>query len=217
MMTSVLAVLLLFAGESLEPAKAFAPPLVRPAFHIQQSALYQSSFAADGSEYSSKDNSEFDDDDDRTRDYGRTYRDDQDETPTVELQPVPLSKNAGSRFVAMLWNRELDTKGRDPLDLHYDQITLSEDHVMFCRKANLYNETFNTESMVDVRWSFQMYVISHAGVSILYLSHSELVLVQSFVRPQTRDRPSIVPRINQAGIRQRSIGQGAPCSKADGR
>ena len=84
------------------------------------------------------------------------YRDEYEETPTVELEPVGMSKNSGNRFVAVVWDRELDTKGRDALDLHYDRIELTEDHVMFCRKANLYNETFNTESMVDVLWSLPM-------------------------------------------------------------
>lgn len=139
--------------------------------------LHQSSFAADGSEYSSNDSS-FDndnnDDDDLSTtatntDYEKSYLDyDQDETPTVELTPVPMSKNSGNRFVAFVWDRELmktkkqkkaktnDTENLDGLDLHYNRIALTEQHVMYCRKANLYNETFNTESMVDVLWSLPM-------------------------------------------------------------
>lgn len=123
---------------------------------------------ADGSEYSSKDSGTTDTDDtatldESTSDYERGYRDaDEDETPTIELQPVPMSKNAGNRFVAFCWDRELDTQGRDALDLHYDRIEHTEDHVMFCRKTNLYNETFNTESMVDVLWSLPMYVFVRA-------------------------------------------------------
>ncbi len=135
---------------------------------ITRTTLY-SSFAADGSEYSSKDKSDFDDDDDRSGSMSgldRTYRDDDDEddSPTIELQPVPLSKNAGNRFVVFVWDRELSSKGGpegegpDALDLHYDRIQLTEDHVMFCRKANLYNETHNTASMVDVLWSLPMQV-----------------------------------------------------------
>jgi hypothetical protein len=122
----------------------------------QQTAIFMSSFAADGSEYSSKD-SGIDDDDDMGTSYG--YRSDLDENadvPTVELQPVPMSKNSGSRFVALVWDHELDTKGRDALDLHYDRDDLCEEHVMFCRKRNLYNETFNTDSMVDILHSFPM-------------------------------------------------------------
>ena len=40
--------------------------------------------------------------------------------------------------------------------MHYDRIALTEKHVMWARKQNLYNETFNTESMADVLWSHQM-------------------------------------------------------------
>lgn len=81
----------------------------------------------------------------------------QDETPTVELQPIPMSKNSGNRFVAFYWDAQLnDDASKDVWDLHYDRIALTEQHVMYCRKANLYNETFNQESMVDILWSFPM-------------------------------------------------------------
>ena len=125
---------------------------------LQNSRLYQSSFAAEGSEYSSKkDGSDFDDDDYASKEgYERTYRDDEDETPTVELQPVPMSKNSGNRFVAFVWDRNLDITGKDALDLHHARTQLTEDHVMFCRKANLYDENFNTDSMVDIVWSLPM-------------------------------------------------------------
>jgi hypothetical protein len=122
------------------------------------SSIYQSSFSSDGAEYSSKDSMDPSDDDEASRAYDRGYSDDQDETPTVELQPVPMSKNGGNRFVAFVWDRDLNAKGGDALDLHSDRIALTEDHVMFCRKTNLYNETFNTESMVDIVWSLPMYV-----------------------------------------------------------
>jgi len=135
---------------------------------IEGSRLHQSSFTADGSEYSSKDKSDFDDEDDKSSAYGRTYKDDdQDDTPTIEMEPVPLSKNAGNRFVALIWDRELaGDSSKDALDLHNDRIQLTEDHVMFCRKANLYNETFNTESNVDVRFSLPMYVICDRGLCV---------------------------------------------------
>ena len=120
-------------------------------------ALARSSFVADGSEYSSRDSSDLDDDDEDTE-VGVGYREGAD-SPTVELGPVPMSKNSGNRFVAFVWDKQLDTQDRDVLDLHYSRISHTEDHVMFCRKANLYNETFNTESMVDVLWSYPMYVI----------------------------------------------------------
>ena len=115
----------------------------------------QSSFAADSSEYSSNDNSDMDDDD-MSSSYERSYRDEQDDTATVELQPVPMSKNSGNRFVAFVWDRQVDAEGRDAMELHNARTALTQDHVMFCRKANLYNETFNTESMVDVVWSLPM-------------------------------------------------------------
>lgn len=88
--------------------------------------------------------------------YDRNYRED-DETPTIELKPVPMSKNAGNRFVAFFWDAQLnENPEKDSLDLHEDRIALTEEHVMFCRKANLYNETFNQDSMVDVLWSLPM-------------------------------------------------------------
>lgn len=118
--------------------------------------LHMAPYSIDGSEYSSSD-SDFVDDDDVAAGRVSNYRDtEEDDTPTVELQPVPMSKNSGNRFVALLWDRLLDSEGRDALDLHDDRIALTEDHVMFCRKANLYNEEFNTDSMVDVLWSRQV-------------------------------------------------------------
>lgn len=119
-----------------------------------------SSYSADGSEYSSTSKDDFENDNEAAaRDFGAGYRDDdEDATPTVELQPVPMSKNSGNKFISFLWDNELDTEGRDALDLHYDRAKLTEDHVMFCRKNNLYNETFNAESMVDIPFSLPMYV-----------------------------------------------------------
>lgn len=130
-----------------------------------------SSFAADGSEYASE-SSEFEDevDVDVLKSAGKRYSD-EDETPTIELRPLPMSKNAGNRFVAFVWDKELNQlkrNNKDELDLHYDRISLTEDHVMFCRKANLYNESFNTNSSVDVLWSLPILssdlrrVIGHA-------------------------------------------------------
>ena len=116
-----------------------------------------SSFSVDGSEYSSKDSDYEDDDDQGSGDFSNGYRDpDESDSPTVELQPVPMSKNSGNRFVAFLWDRLLDTENRDAMELHLDRIDLTEDHVMFCRKANLYNNEFNTDSMVDILFSRQL-------------------------------------------------------------
>lgn len=41
-------------------------------------------------------------------------------------------------------------------EMHRDRIALTEDHVMWARKQNLYNDTFNTESMADILWSHQL-------------------------------------------------------------
>ena len=118
-------------------------------------SLEMSSFAADGSEYSSKD-TDFDDEEIMSSSEYKVFNEDTAESPVIELGPVPMSKNAGNRFIALMWDQELDTKGRDPTTLHEDRDELVEDHVMFCRKRNLYNETFNTESMVDIMRSLPM-------------------------------------------------------------
>jgi hypothetical protein len=127
--------------------------------------LLQSSFAADGSEYSSRDSGDADSDDmengDKSSSYDRSYREgDMDETATVELQPIPMSKNAGNRFVAIYWDAKLQQSelADEQVGLHHARVELTEEHVIFCRKTNLYNETFNAASMVDVLWSFPMYV-----------------------------------------------------------
>jgi hypothetical protein len=139
--------------------------------------LLFSSFASDSSEYAADRGSTDDGDEDSMA--GNIYRSDQegeidnnndeDETPTIELQPVPISKNCGNRFVAIVWDRkhrqrkkqnkqqqQEDDNDEDVWDWHEQRVEHTEDHVLFCRKQNLYNETFNTESMVDVLWSLQM-------------------------------------------------------------
>jgi len=110
-----------------------------------------SSFASDGSEYSSKDSDYVDEEAPKTPEYDAdaTFEDDI-ASQTVEEKPVPMSKNAGNRFVAIVWDTEVDTQDRDVWQLHEDRDELIEDHVIFCRKRNLYNETFNTDSMVDI-------------------------------------------------------------------
>lgn len=124
------------------------------------SCLHMSSFAADGSEYSSK-AADYEDDESSIGALERFGRDPDDEdgsgdSEVKELSPVPMSKNAGNRFVALYFDEDIDIHGRDVLDLHYDRDDLNEDHVMFCRKRNLYNETFNTDSMVDILRSLPM-------------------------------------------------------------
>lgn len=120
--------------------------------------LFMSSVASDGSEYSSKD-SDYDPEDDPMGSggsFGLLDDDEEDDAPVQELKPVPMSKNTGNRFAAIYFDQDLDTKGRDALDLHYDRDNVNTDHVMFCRKRNLYNETFNTDSMVDILRSYPM-------------------------------------------------------------
>ena len=127
-----------------------------------QNTLFMSSFSSDGSEYSSKD-SDYDTDEMEEKDWGENnqYDDGEDDVETIEQKPVPMSKNAGNRFVALYWDHELEQnklegEPRESWFLHYDRDDLNEDHVMYCRKANLYNETFNQESMVDVMRSLPM-------------------------------------------------------------
>lgn len=136
-------------------------PVSRKPLFLKSSQLF-SSFAADGSEYSSDNNNDLEDDADidGLKGSGGRRDSDEDETPTIELQPLPMSKNSGNRMVAFIWDQELNdlklNNNKDELDLHYDRISLTEDHVMFCRKANLYNESFNTDSACDVLWSLPM-------------------------------------------------------------
>lgn len=116
-----------------------------------------SSISADGSEYAADVEVEEMED---TIDWSNADEEsgEDDVPPTIELQPVPLSKNAGNRFVAVVWDREFYPADKDVSEMHEERVALSEDHVMYCRKQNLYNETFNAESMVDIVWSLQMYV-----------------------------------------------------------
>lgn len=133
-------------------------PMATPSQQVTK--LGMSSYSMDGSEYSSKDSDFVNDDVANMGDDFSKYKggggDEEDDTPTVELQPVAMSKNSGNRFVAFVHDRLLDTENKDALDLHYNRIKLTEDHVMFCRKTCLYNEEFNADSMVDVLWSRQL-------------------------------------------------------------
>ena len=118
------------------------------------------SFYADSSDYKSSDADFSSDDEDTQSKYGVPIQDDEDDSPTIEETPVPMSKNSGNRFVALMFDKSLSSISSgeeiDVMQLHENRIALTEEHVMFCRKANLYNETFNTDSMADVIWSHQM-------------------------------------------------------------
>jgi uncharacterized protein YciI len=122
------------------------------------------SFYSDSSDYKSSDTDYDSDDDSSKNDYGVPVQDGDNseaESPSIEESPVPLSKNAGNRFIALVFDRALADKQSssddvDVLELHERRIALTEDHIMFCRKANLYNETFNSDSMADIIWSHQI-------------------------------------------------------------
>jgi hypothetical protein len=88
------------------------------------------------------------------------------DAPTMEHEVVGMSRNnVGSRWVALVWDKALEATSsseaapaRGPWELHFDRISRTEEHVLFCRKQNLYNETFNLESRADIVWSYPMYV-----------------------------------------------------------
>lgn len=136
----------------LVPATAFVTYKSTPAFVPE---LKMSTYSVDQSDYSPKD-SDYEKDDDWINPDLVNGGPGGKDVESVELKPVPMSKNAGNRFLVLFWDRLLDAENRDALDLHEDRIKHTEDHVMFCRKANLYNETFNSDSMVDVLWSRQI-------------------------------------------------------------
>jgi hypothetical protein len=132
--------------QSFQSAPSFVP---KTALARSYQPLLMSSFAADGSEYSAKDSDYEDEDAINVEKFGPGMDEDED-SEVKEESPVPMSKNTGNRFVALYWDQDVDIHGRDTLDLHLDRDELNEDHVMFCRKRNLYNETFNNDSMVDI-------------------------------------------------------------------
>lgn len=85
--------------------------------------------------------------------------------PVTDEIPVPMSRNnVGNRFLAIVLDRSLSTKTNDEdwseggslWGAHEERVALTEDHVMWARKQNLYSDTFNTESMADVLWSHQL-------------------------------------------------------------
>jgi len=119
------------------------------------------SFYADSSDYKSSE-SDYSTDEETTSEFGVPIKAGDTGSPSEELTPVPMSKNSGNRFVAFVFDKELTSfklegvDELDVLDMHESRIELTENHVMFCRKTNLYNETFNTDSMADIIWSHQI-------------------------------------------------------------
>ena len=128
--------------------------------NVQQSALQMSFY--DMSDYSSGP-SDYDDDSEVGESAYAGMRDAAEKAAAESVasevkleQPPPLSKNAGNAFVALVFDKALDTHGREWDDLMEDRIVDTGKHVRWCREANLYNETVNTDSMVDVRRSYQV-------------------------------------------------------------
>jgi len=88
------------------------------------------------------------------------------DVPVTDEIPVPMSRNnVGNRFIAFIFDRSVSQKDYDDLEeddnaklwaMHEDRVALTEDHVMWARKQNLYDENFNTASMADVLWSHQL-------------------------------------------------------------
>lgn len=167
-----------FAVSIISATQAFLPTPPHPAnaplpsFVTSTSTptCLRMSFMADGSDYKA-DKSDFGEGDD-----GKAASDplrgevDMADVPTIEEIPVPSSRNnVGSRFLALVYDRSLSTKEYEDGDgdedaanvatlwgMHQDRVALTEDHVMWARKQNLYNESFNTGSMADVLWSHQL-------------------------------------------------------------
>jgi hypothetical protein len=124
------------------------------------------SYVADSSDYGSDGESEYEDDAVEKKDElkeGPGYREFQD-TPTQEEQPVPMSKNAQKRFLIYYYDKDVDVHasvdgdddGRSAWEGHDLRERLMEQHVLWARTANLYNETFNQNSMADVVWSYPL-------------------------------------------------------------
>ena len=124
------------------------------------------SFVADSSDYKA-DRSDFgdgsDDDPDGTSAPLRGEVDMAD-VPVTEEVPVPMSRNnVGNRFVAVVFDAAYDASGsKDAWEMHNDRIALTERHVMWARRQNLYNDTFDNApddggvSRADVLWSHQL-------------------------------------------------------------
>ena len=128
------------------------------------------SFMADSSDYKA-DKSDFGAGEDDGGDSSSTAplrgEVDMADVPVTEEIAVPMSRNnVGNRFLALVFDRSHSSRYAADADeedyanslweMHEDRIALTEDHVMWARKQNLYNDTFNTESRADVIWSHQL-------------------------------------------------------------
>lgn len=174
---------LLVALVALPSATAFMA-VKPPSFVV--SPLAMSTYSVDQSDYSPKDSDYEKDDDWASRANLLEAERTRNQFDSVELKPVPMSKNAGNRFLVMLWDKQLDRNDREVFDLHTDRIEHTEDHVMYCRKSNLYNETFNAESVVDVLWSRQVLSADLQRVigQAMCLEAAELTHVNEFLEKE---------------------------------
>ena len=150
-----------------------SPTSLRPNAHTTTTTTSLMSFMADSSDYKA-DKSDYGEGGDDAAGGGAAspIRGELDmaDVPVTEEVAVPNSRNnVGNRFVALVFDRSLCSKydlenweenngeEENPLwEMHKDRVALTEDHVMWARKQNLYNETFNTESMADIRFSHQL-------------------------------------------------------------
>jgi hypothetical protein len=174
---------LLLTSSSFQVVRHSGCPLVRvaprspPHVIVGGTTALPSTFASDRSEYYGDDETggsgggeddtdyddspwrnRYDDEDDEEGGGGiRMYDEDEvGDVETEELQPVPPSKNAGNTFLAFVWDRLMHPDPSDVVEMHEQRVALTEEHVMYIRKRNLYNATFNTDSMVDIPFSYQV-------------------------------------------------------------
>mmetsp|Transcript_30974 Transcript_30974/g.46207 ORF Transcript_30974/g.46207 Transcript_30974/m.46207 type:complete len:390 (-) Transcript_30974:2912-4081(-) len=152
------------------PSDAFHMPSLRNNVHHTTTTTSLMSFMADSSDYKADKSDYGEDGKDPAGDDAAPIRGELDmaDVPVTEEVAVPTSRNnVGNRFLALVFDRSLCSKydlenweengEENPLgEMHKDRVALTEDHVMWARKQNLYNETFNTDSMADIRFSHQL-------------------------------------------------------------
>mmetsp|Transcript_61736 Transcript_61736/g.91703 ORF Transcript_61736/g.91703 Transcript_61736/m.91703 type:complete len:168 (-) Transcript_61736:38-541(-) len=152
---AIIAALSTSAVTSFAPAAFVTPTNTRT--NVASSSSLSMSFFADSSDYKGDD---YDEDGATIPPTDSAFggaSEDEMESPVTEETPVPMSKNnQGNRWVAFVFDRAMDKNGLDVMELHERRVSKTEDHVLFCRMSNLYNETFNYNSMVDVVWSYPM-------------------------------------------------------------
>lgn len=158
--------ILLFILSSAAASDAFYMP--SQLYHVKHTSSLSSttttalmSFMADSSDYKTDKSDYGDGGDESDVESATPIRGEVDmaDVSVTEEIPVPTSRNSVDRFVALVFDRILCTKKYDDNDkweMHRNRVALTEDHVMWARKQNLYNETFNTDSMADIRFSHQL-------------------------------------------------------------